>query len=277
LKGPLLLALLAFAACMAIPLLFSISWVGDAPPGLISITRKILMLFLLGSAWAGFSVWIVSGDSSKSGELTKQPLITSNLPPSNPPAVNDLPLQKSKARSQHEVEPTIARMRPSSNATQEHFDQQPTIYSLYKHDFDSTVRFSGPFSVKEKGTNRTIIEFDAQIYMDIPARTEFIGVYFPHTNAEDTFERCQLFSNYYKGILDMKKPGITSAFVGEEMMSADDLVFSGRVLIYHEDFLSLQQRASLETLYKSKNLSVQFRGPDYLSAKMLTWSESRKP
>lgn len=71
LKGPLLLALLGSAAGMAIPLLWGISWVADAPPGLALITRRMLMIFLLATAWAGLSVWIVNGNLPESSEKPK--------------------------------------------------------------------------------------------------------------------------------------------------------------------------------------------------------------
>jgi hypothetical protein len=48
------------------------------------------------------------------------------------------------------------------------------------------------------------------------------------------------------------------------MTSSHELVFSGRIYIYHEDFFSLQQLASLERLYESKGLSVIFRGQSYM-------------
>jgi hypothetical protein len=176
------------------------------------------------------------------------------------------------------VVPSSSQSRPHPpNVPLKHLDAQPTLYSLFKHDFDSTVRISGPFTVKEKDTNKTIAEFDAQIYMDFPARSKFIGVYFPRTTPDETVKQCELFADYLQGILGMQMPEATSAFVGEEMMSSKDLIFSGRVFIYHEDSLSLEQRASLEVLYKSKNLSVQFRGPDYLAGRILAWSASRRP
>ncbi|HMD77462.1 MAG TPA: hypothetical protein VKG86_08810 [Terracidiphilus sp.] len=71
LKGPLLLALLGVAACMAIPLLFSVPWVSSAQPGMILFARRALMIFLLGSAWAALSVWITSGDGSISADRTE--------------------------------------------------------------------------------------------------------------------------------------------------------------------------------------------------------------
>jgi hypothetical protein len=58
LKGPLLLVLLGVAACMAIPLLFSVPWVAEASAGMPRITRQLLMVFLLGALWAFVAIWI---------------------------------------------------------------------------------------------------------------------------------------------------------------------------------------------------------------------------
>jgi len=82
LKGPRLLALLGVAACMAIPLLFSVPWVSDSQPGLILFARRALMISLLGVAWAGFSVWITSGDNAETAEKTEstQPEATDPRP-----------------------------------------------------------------------------------------------------------------------------------------------------------------------------------------------------
>ena len=41
-----------------------------------------------------------------------------------------------------------------------------------------------------------------------------------------------------------------------------DMVFSKRIFIYYEDF-SLAQKGMLETIYQSKELSVQFRDAAY--------------
>jgi len=54
LKGPRLLALLGVAACMAIPLLFSVPWVSDSQPGLVLFARRALMISLLGSRGPDF-------------------------------------------------------------------------------------------------------------------------------------------------------------------------------------------------------------------------------
>lgn len=48
------------------------------------------------------------------------------------------------------------------------------------------------------------------------------------------------------------------------MTNQDDLVFTGRIYLYHEADLSIQQRASLIQMYRARHLDVQFRGSDYL-------------
>jgi hypothetical protein len=61
LKGPILLVLLAIAACMALPLLFSFSWVANAPVGIQLFSRRLLMFFIAGLIYSIFSVCIVGG------------------------------------------------------------------------------------------------------------------------------------------------------------------------------------------------------------------------
>ena len=76
----------------------------------------------------------------------------------------------------------------------------------------------------------------------------------------------------YKGMLNdlnsnvlivSKNPGDTAKIFSK------DLHFSGRIYIYHEDDLTLQQLGFLEGLYKANNLSIQFRGSDYVVARWL--------
>jgi hypothetical protein len=66
LKGPLLYVLLGLAACMAIPLLFSIPWVGDSQSGPVLFARRALMICMLATALAGLSVWVTSSESPES-------------------------------------------------------------------------------------------------------------------------------------------------------------------------------------------------------------------
>jgi hypothetical protein len=63
---------------------------------------------------------------------------------------------------------------------------------------------------------------------------------------------------------DMPKKTLVGAGFPEKLETIQDLTFSGRVLLYHQDFLSLPQKADIVSVFQAKNFSVQFRGPEYL-------------
>jgi hypothetical protein len=46
------------------------------------------------------------------------------------------------------------------------------------------------------------------------------------------------------------------------------MVFTRRIYVYYEYFMSLSQLATLELLYGQNNLSVEFRGHDWLNASL---------
>jgi len=68
--GPTLLILLAIAACMTLPLAFSLSWVADSLPGLQMFTREMLMVFVVGAIYSGVAVWI-SNDAKQDTRAVK--------------------------------------------------------------------------------------------------------------------------------------------------------------------------------------------------------------
>ena len=43
------------------------------------------------------------------------------------------------------------------------------------------------------------------------------------------------------------------------MNTMKELTFTGRVFLYHEDFLSITQKAAIISAYKKKGLDVNFR------------------
>jgi hypothetical protein len=64
-------------------------------------------------------------------------------------------------------------------------------------------------------------------------------------------------------IISGKQVAVMSGY-GDQMTTSKELTFSGRVLIYHEEFLSIPQKADILKAYKEKGLAVTFRGSDYL-------------
>ena len=181
LKGPMLFVLLAFAACMALPLCFSASWVTRENASIAIFARRMLMVFAVGLIYAALCVWITTGNDDLAGTFCE-----------------------GSARAN-----TISRPPPL------------TLHYLFKHDFDSTVRMSRPFSFTENATGKTI-EFETQVYLDLPARAKFLGVYFPFTTSEDTLKKCEVLLEVYQAILNQPSD-VSGGSVGEEMMSSKDL------------------------------------------------------
>jgi hypothetical protein len=58
LKGPMLLVLLAVAACMTLPLAMGTPWVSDAASGILRFTRGMFLVFFVGLVYSALAMWI---------------------------------------------------------------------------------------------------------------------------------------------------------------------------------------------------------------------------
>lgn len=146
--------------------------------------------------------------------------------------------------------------------------QRPTLYELFKTDFSDTFRVTEKYTAT---IDEVKVDIIAQIYDNSFSRTRFMGFYIPHS--DHTYQICVLISNEYKKILDKLASvfNVTNIIPGESAgTTSNELVFSRRIYIYHDTDLSLQQKASIEQLFKSKELSVIFRGTDFKVASWLT-------
>lgn len=54
-------------------------------------------------------------------------------------------------------------------------------------------------------------------------------------------------------------------------MDMASIPFVNRVLVYHEDSLSLQEQADLDSHYRDLGLSLTLRGSDYATTKWLSY------
>jgi hypothetical protein len=101
-----------------------------------------------------------------------------------------------------------------------------------------------------------------------------VGFYVPSTDpfSDTTFRACAALLGAVQPAIDdlPKRIAVRSGYRGEGN-TIQDLTFSGRVFLYHDDFLSITQKADLINGYKAKNYDVQFRGPDYLGDQVIAW------
>ena len=164
-------------------------------------------------------------------------------------------------------------------------DKPPTLLDLFKKDFPSTLRASDKdvdaYIIGTPGGSK--INVKRQTYEDYEAKTKFIGFYISRPDppakdfsAQDTFVACMelLKHNAVQETFDHfgKSVAVMSGY-GDQMTASKDLTFSGRVLIYHEEFLSIPQKADILKAYKEKGLAVTFRGSDYLATQVIAWHQ----
>lgn len=168
--------------------------------------------------------------------------------------------------------------RPPSASTQEKLGTEsrtrrpsaevPSLEKLFRSDFPNLLRsYSGRnLGIKDKSGEKTIT-IGEQLYLDFPGKSKFLGYYIPML--QEAYDICAFMADeYLTSIRDFEsKVSVTRGHVAEfSQTSQKELVFTGRIYIYHESFFSHEQLANLEKLYQSKGLSVVFRGHAYLSS-----------
>jgi hypothetical protein len=180
---------------------------------------------------------------------------TSTIQPAIPAPV---PAIEAKANSQGPAQQGITpepkeRKQPKSLPRPKY----PKMLDLFLGDFPGMLKIHG----ENKMTNDTggSVTVTFQLYLDYSANSKFVGYFIP--TFPDTYQVCKDLSSVdpesvAKGIR-------TYGGIAGQTTEQKDLVFTGRVYLYHESELSIEQRASLIQVYRSKHLDVQFRGYDY--------------
>jgi len=172
--------------------------------------------------------------------------------------------------------PTASSQSQTAEAT-----KPPTLISLFNSDFPNTMKLTEADAIGIKfDEDGSELHITRQLYLDFPAKTQFVGFYVPSSLPSITrsFAAClKLVQGVRDALDDMPKRVFVGAAFPEKMNTIHDLTFSGRVLLYHEDFLSIPQKAEIIKIYKAKNLDVQFRGPDYLGTELIAWHHKHDP
>ena len=160
-------------------------------------------------------------------------------------------------------------------------DHQPTLLDLFKKDFSNTLRSSDQEdAIKFQRPDGASLNIRRQVYMDFPAMAKFAGFYIPmpppplNLSGDMTFNACLALikADAVQQAFDhvASQVAIASGRDGQ-MTRIQDLTFSGRVLIYHEEFLSIYQKADILKAGEAKGMGIQFMGMDYLGTQVAAW------
>lgn len=181
----------------------------------------------------------------------------------------------------------VRAFRPSVESSEPKKEEKnPTLFDLFKNDFGRTLRAgNNEPSISIEWADGTATKITSQVYMDFDARTKFAGFYVPRPpppstdiSGQTTFSACMKLIEMDAAQTAFER---TSASVGiqmgrnEQMTNLQELVFSGRVFIYHEDFLSIPQKAEIIRVSQLKGIAVEFRGSDYLGVQVVAWHRER--
>jgi hypothetical protein len=128
------------------------------------------------------------------------------------------------------------------------------------------------------------LTFTPQLWIDVHEGTEFLGFYIPiqDKNPEDASKKtvllCKYLPDQFPAILKLLQSlEVTIPNTKGNTVRTTDLPVSRRVYIYHEDFISPQDLGELVRQYEARQLLVEFRGADYLSAQMLLRAVTKQP
>jgi hypothetical protein len=163
-------------------------------------------------------------------------------------------------------------------------DKPPTLLDLFRKDFPNMMKASdNEDAYIMHSPDGSTLKIKRQTYMDFDAKTKFVGFYIPMPtppsadwSGQKTVIACmellkidavrQTFDHFEKRV------AILGGY-GDQMTSLQDLTFSGRVLIYYEEFLSIPKKAEILKAYEARGLSVTFRGTDYLGTQVIAWHQ----
>ena len=146
-----------------------------------------------------------------------------------------------------------------------------TMKDLFETDFTSGS-FGGEMDLQVRNTS-PVIRLSFQVVTDFISRTKFLAVYVPAS--PEAFNVCLYVADSNQTLLNSMDDTMTmsTTIPGQTAATTSkDLIFSRLVYVYLDADFTLQQLAALETYFKSKGLSVQFRGSAW---RALHWDEKR--
>jgi hypothetical protein len=142
-----------------------------------------------------------------------------------------------------------------------------TLRDRFNQDFTHLFRIHNQLTVRSVDDGNAV-NIDCLLYLDHAANSDFVSLYVPH--CEKPVEVCQHLATQISTIRDQLKARIIAdaRSPGDvQSVRSSQLRFSGRVFVYHEDDLTLQQLAELEQAYSQNGLAAHFRGPGFAATR----------
>jgi hypothetical protein len=156
-------------------------------------------------------------------------------------------------------------------------DKSPRLFDLFTEDYPADMKAQNELTMKG-----ILLPLKQQVYLDYLGNSKFVGFYIPEkdpvTGGETTTVICKALTGQVQPmLLALEKNLYMEGGLGiENARKIPDLKFTQQVVIYHESMLSILEKAEIIEAFKAKEITVQFRGPDYESYRRNIWSQNRK-
>ena len=146
-----------------------------------------------------------------------------------------------------------------------------TLLELFKTDFEHTLRTE----VETTATRPDGFQykFVTKAFQDFQSGGWFGGFYLPRAEEGIGYAVAASLANDFDRLLADAKNGVAikSKDPGDSSpVEFKDLVFSRRIYLYHEDDYSLKQQSDLTEAFKEKSVSLQLRGPSYVTSRWMS-------
>lgn len=175
---------------------------------------------------------------------------------------------KSKAQRESEEKPLPS---PPNSA-----DRPPTtLGETFRQDFPSLDRYTFN-DIEFAPKDGPKIPIESQVYANYLENYKFVGFYIPSTEAipqhyYDYRASLALVDFVQRAMDDVSKHLRIEEGLPDQQTKYEDLEFSGRVMLYVGDDLSIPQKAEILSRYKAKNFDVFFFGPNHLKEDQDGW------
>jgi hypothetical protein len=141
-----------------------------------------------------------------------------------------------------------------------------TLKQLFEIDWPNLPAFYHECILSGQALDAGSVKVAWRVNGDFIGRSKFLAILIdPKTKASDAFKACESIADQYGHFIDSANSEVDiegQAPDDTAPTNLKDMVFSKRIFIYYEEF-SLAQKGTLETIYQSKELSVQFRDAAY--------------
>jgi hypothetical protein len=180
-----------------------------------------------------------------------------------------------------ETDTSKKEILPENEELQKKDDKKfQTLHEYFKTDFSNYLAANRKVGIRifpdvSKPEEKQNYELEFRLHCDFESLTKFISAYFPSSTFPNASPICKVVAEQINEISNLLSKGVIVAGsrYDDRMTEIDDLKFTGRVYIYHDTYLSDDEKDELRLFYKQKNLDPRFQGSNYL-AKMFPYKRT---